>query len=108
MIKRNKCKKLWKRLLLVAGIVVLFLGAVAVSLNYHWKPVLGQRIKNAIHTSTNGLYSIDFENIRVNILSGNISVRNIRFIPDSVVFTTMLHKGTAPKHLYTVGVDELI
>src|SRR5690606_41731927 len=70
-------------------------------LNYHWKPVLGQRIKNAISTSTNGLYSIDFENIRVNVLSGNISVRNIRFIPDSTVLETLRRKGTAPKHLYT-------
>ncbi len=97
----------WRWAFYMALIIAVILTSFAIYLNYRWKPILSARIKNAIQTSTNGLYSIQFENIRTNIISGRISVKNIVFIPDTSVFSKMSTDSLAPRHLYTVEVSEL-
>ncbi|HQS52435.1 MAG TPA: hypothetical protein PLN99_11100, partial [Daejeonella sp.] len=89
-------------------ILVLLVSGAAVYLNYYWKPILTQRIKEAIERSTDGLYRIEFENIRVNFITGRLNVSNIRFIPDTLVYEKMKVDSIAPRHLYEVEIAELI
>ena len=88
-------------------IFITLAAAAAIYLNYLWKPLLSEQIKRAIHTSTNGLYNIDFENIRINILNGRTRIKNIRFVPDTLVFNKMRSDTLAPRHLYKVEIREL-
>ncbi|SKB76530.1 AsmA family protein [Daejeonella lutea] len=97
----------WRWVVYLLGLIAALLTVFAVYLNYRWKPILTGKIKTAIQTSTNGLYSISFENIRTNIISGRISVKNIVFTPDTSVFTKMGTDSLAPRHLYSVQVSEL-
>lgn len=106
-VKRKGVGKWRWALYIVIGICVLLAG-LATYVNYRWKPFLTARIKAAVHTSTNGLYSIDFDNIRTNIINGRISVRNIVFVPDTSTFSKMSTDSLAPRHLYRVEVNELI
>lgn len=105
---KRKGKRKWSWALYFVLIFGIVLTTFAVYLNYRWKPILTERIKAAVHTSTNGLYSINFENIRTNIISGRISVKNIVFLPDTSIFTKMSTDSLAPRHLYRVEVNELI
>lgn len=105
---KRKGKRKWSWALYFVLIFGIVLTTFAVYLNYRWKPILTERIKAAVHTSTNGLYSINFENIRTNIISGRISVKNIVFLPDTSIFTKMSTDSLAPRHLYKVEVNELI
>lgn len=98
----------WRLALYFVIILSILLAGLAIYFNFRWKPVLSARIKTAVHTSTNGLYSIKFENIRTNIISGRISVSNIEFIPDTSIFSKMSTDSLAPRHLYRVEVKELI
>ncbi len=107
MVLKRKRLGRWRWVVYLVMFIAVLLTAFAIYLNYRWKPVLSARIKTAIHTSTNGLYSIDFENIRTNIINGRISVKNIRFTPDTTVFSKMGTDSLAPRHLYTVEVSEL-
>jgi hypothetical protein len=84
------------------------LAALAVYLNYYWKPIITERIKETIYTSTEGLYLIDFDHVRVNFISGRMTIKNIRFAPDTLVYNKMKLLGTAPKHLYKVAIAELV
>jgi len=106
-LKRRVNRKWRWALYILIGFSVL-LTAAAVYFNYSWKPILREKIKSAILTSTNGLYSIDFEDIRTNIISGRISVDNIVFLPDTSIFTKMSTDSLAPRHLYRVEVNKLI
>ncbi len=102
-------KALLRRWILsVLMVLFLLITAAAVYLNFHWKPILTQRIKEAIHKSTDGLYRIEFENIRVNFLIGRVNVSNIHFIPDTMVYAKMKFDSIAPRHLYEVEIAELI
>lgn len=105
---KRKGKRKWSWALYFVLIFGIVLTTFAVYLNYRWKPILTERIKAAVQTSTNGLYSINFENIRTNIISGRISVKNIVFLPDTSIFTKMSTDSLAPRHLYRVEVNELI
>lgn len=105
-LKRTGIGK-WRWALYLVVFLGVLLTSFAIYLNYRWKPILTARIKTAIQTSTNGLYSINFENIRTNIISGRISVKNIVFIPDTTIFSKMSTDSLAPRHLYSVEVSEL-
>lgn len=89
-------------------ILLILLISGAVYLNYTWKPVLTARIKEAVKTSTNGLYQIEFENIRINVITGRLSVSGIHFIPDTAVYQQMSADSIAPRHLYKVNVSKLV
>ena len=100
--------KIWTWILSMLLIFITLAATSAIYLNYLWKPLLSEQIKRAIHTSTNGLYNIDFENIRINILNGRTRIKNIRFIPDTLVFNKMRSDTLAPRHLYKFEIRELI
>lgn len=98
----------WK--LIVSGILILLIliSTVAIYLNYYWRPILSQRIKAAIYNSTDKLYHIDFDNVQINFVYGKVTIKNIRFEPDTVVYEQMKKAGTAPRHIYRVEIAELI
>ncbi|WP_411274220.1 hypothetical protein [Daejeonella sp.] len=98
----------WRLAFYVVICLGILLAGLAIYFNYRWKPIITTQIKKAVQTSTNGLYSIDFENIRTNIISGRISVKNIVFVPDTSTFSKMSTDSLAPRHLYKVEVKELI
>lgn len=106
---QNSNKVLFRKwIFAILMILVLLVSGAAVYLNYYWKPILTQRIKEAIERSTDGLYRIEFENIRVNFITGRLNVSNIRFIPDTLVYEKMKVDSIAPRHLYEVEIAELI
>ena len=99
--------KIWTWVFSILLFFSVLITALAIYLNYHWKPILSERIKQAVNSSTNGLYNLDFENIRINIINGRISVKKIELIPDTLIFNTMRSDTLAPRHLYKVKIDEL-
>jgi len=103
---KNSILRKWILLLLLLPALLITL--VAVYLNYYWKPILTQRIKEAVHNSTEGLYRVEFENIRVNFVTGRMNVSNIRFIPNSLVYERLKSDDLAPRHLYEFQISELI
>jgi hypothetical protein len=108
MLQQTTRVRRWAWVFLIVLIACLLVAGAAIYLNFRWKPVLKERIKNAVETSTNGLYSISFENIRTNMLTGRISVEDIVFLPDTSIFAKMSVDSLAPRHLYRVEVKELI
>jgi len=88
--------------------LMTFISGLAIFLNYYWKPIITQRIKEAIHQSTDGLYRIDFDNVRLNIVTGRMNILNIRFTPDTLVYNEMKRDSIAPRHLYTLVIAKLI
>ena len=108
MVQKKSATLFWKWILSIVLIGIVLISGIAVYLNYYWKPILNTRIKEAIHTSTNGLYRINFDNIRVNVITGNLSVTNIEFTPDTLVYEKMRADSIAPRHVYKVGVAKLL
>ena len=88
--------------------LIALISGLAIYLNYYWKPIIAERIKEVIHQSTDGLYRIEFDNVRMNFVTGRMNILNIRFTPDTLVYNAMKRDSIAPRHLYTVVVAKLI
>ena len=108
MTEKNSYAFIRKWILIGFLILIALISGLAIYLNYYWKPIITERIKEAIHQSTDGLYRIDFDNVRVNFVTGRMNILNIRFTPDTLVYNEMKKDSIAPRHLYTVAVAELI
>ncbi len=107
MAEKKEPIQMWKwlvGLLLICGLLVV---VAAVILNYKWKAGIGQEIKDVVNTSSNGLYRIDFDDLNINMITGSINVRNIEFMPDTLVFNKMRLDSTAPGNLFRIKVNEL-
>lgn len=104
--KNNKFSKL-KWVGISAFTLVLLTLVLAIYLNLHWKKVLSLRIKEAITISTDSLYHVNFKNIQINILTGNVIIKGISFFPDINIYKQLKIKNIAPSHLYSIQVAEL-
>lgn len=103
-----RVKKIWKWTGGIFLVISILIAAVLFYLSQHWKPALTREIKQVVINSTDSLYSIDFADISVNLLTGNVSVKNIVFKPDSAVYKKLEEKFKAPKHLFEIEVAGLI
>jgi hypothetical protein len=108
MTKKNSYAFIRKWIFIGFLAALALLSGLAVYLNSYWKPIVSERIKSTILASTDGLYIIDFDNVRVNFISGRMTIKNIRFAPDTLIYNKMKLLGTAPKHLYKVAIAELV
>ncbi len=97
----------WKRFLIVAFSLLFVIAGFAIFLNYRWKPFLTQQIKEAVSSSTDSLYTINFDDVRINVLTGSATFTKIDFVPDTAIYAKMDSQGTAPQHLFSVKVARL-
>ena len=107
MVQQNTKTKVWKWILVASLLLVVLVSGIAVYLNHYWRPILTERIKEAVYTATDSLYRVDFENIRVNFVSGTLNVSSISLTPDTLVYEKMKLDSTAPRHLYNIQIAEL-
>src|SRR5690606_1102647 len=105
---KTRVKKVWNWIEGIMLLLVTLIAAVLFYLSRHWKPVLTSEIKQIVLNSTDSLYSIDFDDIDINLLTGNVSVRNIVFKSDSAVYKKLEQNFRAPKHLFEIEVSWLI
>lgn len=82
--KNNKARKpAWKwGVSLVAFFLILILIG-RIGMEYFMKPYISRKIKEAVHESTRKAYGLDFESLELGLLKGNVTIREIKFYPDS-------------------------
>ncbi len=109
MIKAEKPRK-YKVLKWIAGIfgaIILLLGIAAIYLSAKWKPLLSEKIREGVHNGSHGLYRINFEDIRLNLLTGSASLDSVRLTPDTLVFNQLKAVKQAPLHLFEIKLARL-
>lgn len=108
MINKSSGKrKIWKILALITGVLFLLLAGISVYFSVRWKPVLTQKIKDVVYEGSKHLYSINFKDIHLNILTGSVTIDSILLAPDTAVFNAKKKQGTAPTHLFQVKLEKL-
>lgn len=107
MLRNRKSKKILKW---VGGIVlalILIIGGAALYLSAKWKPLLTDKIKTAVYEGSDQLYTIDFKDIHLNLVTGTAVLDSISLYPDSAVFTQLKAIRKAPTHLFRIRVAHL-
>src|SRR5664279_1653699 len=61
---------------------------------YH---LVNKKLDGLVTGKSKGLYQINYKNLIIDEVAGNISVENIELVPDSGVFQSMVKEKTAPE-----------
>lgn len=102
MTKKNKNK--FKRYLLYAFSV--FLGFVIffeVAFTFFGKPIIKRTLANKIYESSEGVYSLSFNKVKINVLSGNYFLTEFELIPDTNAY--FQNSNYNSKNLYHIQLD---
>jgi len=77
-------------------------------LKKNWKPLLESQIKQAVINSSDSLYRIEYKNLDVNPINGNLKLIDFKLIPVMEVYEKLKLEEKAPDNVYQLEVDVLI
>ncbi len=103
--KRNRI------LVWISGILItllLLLGGAAWYLSTSWKPIIDKKLKTLVSEESRGLYRIEYDDIHLNLLTGNASLDNVRLIPDKSVIERLKKADMMPSTVLEISADALI
>lgn len=83
--------------------ILFILSSIIIS---YWEPTVKKHIKNTIHTNTNELYKIEFDDIGFNIFTGSISFKNLQLIPNMAVFKKLKKERKHPRYLFNLYIQK--
>ncbi|MFD1258508.1 hypothetical protein ACFQ3S_17005 [Mucilaginibacter terrae] len=99
----------WQKVLAIVLLVFLFvITVVAYFVNRYWSPILADKVRSTVLTSTDSLYHADFTDADLHIVQGKLVIHNLTLKPDSAVYQRRLRMGTAPNNLYTLKVKRIV
>lgn len=91
--------------------VLLFLVLIIVAASWYVsgkiKPIVQQQLGAVVKQATNGLYSIQFEKVNVNPLTGNASLTEVSLVTDTNVYQKLVSQQKAPNNLYIINLQKL-
>jgi hypothetical protein len=100
-------RPLWKWIIGIFGVLLLIILGGVWYLSSRWKPLLDQQLKQAILQSTDSLYSIDYEDLDLQLLTGKVDLKGFKMRADTNVYAQQKLTFKAGRTLYDVEVDRL-
>lgn len=100
-------KPLWKWILIILALLLLTVGGVLWYYRRNWKPILETKLKEEVHKSSNGLYTLTYDDLDLNIGLGNVTLRQVELIPDSAIYQQMIMNQSAPDNRFHIKLKAL-
>ncbi|MFP5080515.1 hypothetical protein [Pedobacter sp. JCM 36344] len=89
--------------------IILLLG-VYLTANYfanRLKPIIKAELKDLVLNATDSLYSVEFSDLSLNLLTKGASLTDVKFIPDTNVFKRLIALKRAPNNVYYIRLKTL-
>lgn len=103
---RKPCNTLkWVTGLLLFSFLLLFLASV--HLGNKFKPIAKSQIRELVLEATDSLYTIEFSEVNMNLITGSASLNDVKIIPDSNIYKKLIAKRHAPNNIYFVTLKKL-
>ncbi|ERJ61463.1 AsmA family protein [Sphingobacterium paucimobilis] len=100
-------KLVLKWVLIVFLILIVGVGGLVWYYGRNWKPIVETKLKEAVHKSTGGLYTLRYDDLDLNIALGNATLLNAELIPDSAVYRQQVLSKEAPNNRYHISLKSL-
>lgn len=100
-------KPVWKWIIGIFVFLIIVIVSVGIYFNRNWKPILETKLKEVVSNSTNGLYSLKYDDLDLNLTLGNVTLKNAELIPDSGVYQQLVQKHLAPNSRYHIKLEAL-
>ena len=99
--KKPKRRLSW----LLAGIGILVIAVIG--WQFYKYRIVNRKVGEAVDEKSKGLYSIKYEGLRIDEVSGALHVKNIEIIPDTTVYNRMISEKTNPPVLLRLTIPAL-
>ncbi len=88
-------------------LIALLIFSVYILFNFFGTRLLREMIRTKVSESSQGLYTADFSELKINILTRSISIKDFSLTPDTILYQRMKLEGKAKKTLYKISYREL-
>lgn len=105
--RKPKLKPIWRWVIGVFLFVIVSLAVASWYLSNHWKPILAQKLQEVVSSSTDSLYHVHYDDLSLNLMTGNVSLTDFSLYPDSQKLKQLKDKEIAPDMLYQVEMAKL-
>lgn len=99
-------RKVWRWLLVTLGLILICVLGFLWYIKSNWKPILEKQLKELVHSSTDGLYKLEYGKLDLKPLLGNVTLENVYLIPDSIVYKRLVKEGKAPNSVFDVSLSK--
>src|SRR5450631_4412344 len=94
--------------LFASGIVLIILTAgFFIWRNYKYK-LVNKKLDTLVTAKSKGLYEVNYHNLVIDEVQGNMSAENIELIPDSQVYQNLVRQKEAPENLFFIRIPKLL
>ena len=100
-------KPIWKWIIGIVVVIIVAIIAVGWYYSRNWKPIVETKLKETVTNATNGLYSLKYDDLDLNVALGNVTLKNAELIPDSAVYKRMVLSKEAPNSRYHIKLSAL-
>ncbi len=100
-------KTTWKWVIGILAFLIIAIVAASFYLKHNWKPIVEDHLYKLVESSTDGLYTLTYEDLDFQVFLGNAKVDEVRLVPDSNVYQRLVKEEKAPDNLYKVSLKEL-
>jgi len=106
MTAKNR-HKLWIWVGSILGTLILLIAFGAMFISAKWKPILSEKIKEAVYDGSKHLYTIDFKTINLNIVTGSLAMGDVKLKANPSVFDSLKTQKIAPAHIFEIELKKL-
>lgn len=100
-------KPIWKWIIGILAFLILAILGIGWYYSRHWKPIVETKLKETVSKATDGLYSLKYDDLDLNVALGNVTLKNAELIPDSAVYRQMVLSKEAPNSRYHIKLAAL-
>ncbi|WP_156305333.1 AsmA family protein [Sphingobacterium endophyticum] len=102
----TKSKK-WKIWIAILIAFTLLITAALYFISYKLEPMLDKKLKEGIAKASNGLYSLTYSDLNLDLTQGNIRLENLNLQNDSTVYLQLDKAEKAPNALFEATAQQL-
>lgn len=100
-------KAVWKWIIGIFVVLLIVLGGVVWYFSVHWKPIVDQKFRELVLASTDSLYTVDYDDLDINLALGNVTISNLVLRSDSNVYAQLEGISKAPDNRFQIEVAKL-
>lgn len=100
-------KKIIKTSLVVLALLIVGGFLINWYMTYRLEDKLNKKLSEVVSKATDGFYHFSFESLSIGLFSGELSIRGIKFIPDSLVFDQWKKGDSLPNVYYQINIGKI-
>ncbi|MBV2226074.1 MAG: hypothetical protein KUL85_04385 [Sphingobacterium mizutaii] len=100
-------KPIWKWIIGILAFLILAILGIGWYYSRNWKPIVEEKLKETVSKATDGLYSLKYDDLDLNVALGNVTIKNAELIPDSAIYRKMVLSKEAPNSRYHIKLAAL-